>query len=155
MFASPAVYTRRSMLADQLRKTHFGNDQLFSRDLAVQRDEHHPCWKAAHFLPCTRPPDVMRMHRPPKRNLRPFSAQRLCRHELLDIAMPGYIEHLTPCTRRDTSSLLQAFSPPSSQGCSSGGHFLFLLLPVLSRSYSLYSGEHFLLWALTSSSLPL
>ena len=58
MFASPAVHTRRSAFADQLRKTHFGNGQLFSRDLTVQRDEHHPCWKAAHFLPCTRPPDV-------------------------------------------------------------------------------------------------
>ena len=44
-----------------------------------------------------------------------------------------------------------AFSPPSSKGCSSGGHFLFLLLLVLSRSYSLYSGEHFLLGALSSS----
>ena len=33
--------------------------QISSRDLAVQRHEHHPCWKAAHFLPCTRPPDVM------------------------------------------------------------------------------------------------
>ena len=44
-----------------------------------------------------------------------------------------------------------AFSPPSSQGCSSGGYFLFLLLLVLSRSYSLYSGEHFLLGALSSS----
>ena len=56
--ALPAVHTRRSAFADQLRKTHFGNGQLFSRDLTVQRDEHHPCWKSAHFLPCTRPPDV-------------------------------------------------------------------------------------------------
>jgi hypothetical protein len=85
------------------------------------------------------------------RNLRPFSAPHLCRHKPLDIAMPGYIEHLTPCTRRDTSSLLQAFSPPSSQGCSSGGHFLFLLLPVLSRSYSLYSGAHFLFYVFVIS----
>jgi hypothetical protein len=151
MFASPAVYTRRSMLADQLRKPHFGIGPLFSRDLTVQRDEQYPCWKVAYFLPCTRPPDVMRMHRPPKRNLRPFSSQRLCRHELLDIAMPGYIAHLTPCTRRDTSSLLPAFSPPSSQGCSSRGHFLFLLLQVLSRSYSLYSGEHFLFYVFVIS----
>ena len=30
------------------------------------------------------------------------------------------------------------FSPPSSKGCSSGG--------LISRSYSLYSGEHFLLY---------
>ena len=65
--------------------------------------------------------------------------------------MPGYIAHLTPCTRRDTSSLLPAFSPPSSKGCSSGGHFLFLLLLVLSRSYSLYSGEHFLFYVFVIS----
>ncbi len=30
----------------------------------VQRDALHPCWKEAHFLPCTRPPDFMRLHRP-------------------------------------------------------------------------------------------
>jgi hypothetical protein len=65
--------------------------------------------------------------------------------------MPGYIDNLTPCTRQDTSSLLQAFSPPSSQVCSSGGHFLFLLLPVLSRSYSLYSGAHFLFYVFVIS----
>jgi len=41
-----------------------------------------------------------------------------------------------PCPRRTTSSLFQDFSTPSSTGCSSGGHFLFLLLLVLSRSYS-------------------
>ena len=58
MFASPAVYTRWIALTAQLRKLHFGNGQIFSRDLTVQRDEHHPCWKSAHFLPCTRPPDV-------------------------------------------------------------------------------------------------
>ena len=68
-----------------------------------------------------------------------------------DIVMHGHIEHLTPCTRRDTSSLIQAFSPPSSKGCSSGGNFLFLLLLVLSRSYSLYSGEHFLLYVFVIS----
>jgi hypothetical protein len=67
MFASPAVHTRRSALAAQLRRKYFGIRQISSRDLAVQHDENHPCWKAAHFLPCTRPPDVMRMHRPPRR----------------------------------------------------------------------------------------
>jgi hypothetical protein len=57
MFASPVVYTRRSSaLAAQLRRKYFGTRQFSSRDLAVQHDEHHPCWKAAHFLPCTRPP---------------------------------------------------------------------------------------------------
>jgi len=35
--------------------------------MTVQRDEQHPCWKAVLFLPCTRPPDVMRLHRSPKR----------------------------------------------------------------------------------------
>ena len=38
-----------------------------------------------------------------------------------------------------TSSLIQAFSPPSSKGFSSGGHFLFLLLLVFPLSYSLYT----------------
>jgi hypothetical protein len=32
------------------------------------------------------------------------------------------------------------FPPPSSKGCSSGRHILFILFMVLSRSYSLYSG---------------
>ena len=64
MFASPAVHTRRAASAAQLREKYFGIRQFSSRDLAVQRDDHHPCWKAAHFLPCTRPPDVLRMHRP-------------------------------------------------------------------------------------------
>ena len=63
MFASPAVYTRRCALAAQLRKLHLGIGQIFSRDMTVQCDAQHPCWKAAHFLPCTRPPDVMRLHR--------------------------------------------------------------------------------------------
>ena len=61
--ASPAVYTRRCALAAQLRKLHLGIGQIFSRDMTVQCDAQHPCWKAAHFLPCTRPPDVMRLHR--------------------------------------------------------------------------------------------
>jgi hypothetical protein len=113
--------TSRSALADQMERTYFGIRRSFLRSLVDQ----HPCWtSAAYFLPCTRPPDI---------------------------AMQGHIEHLAPCTRRDTSSLLQAFLPPSSKGCSSGGHFLFLLLLVLSRSYSLYFGEPFLLWALYSS----
>ena len=64
MFASPAVHTRRSALAAQLRRKYLGTRQFSSRDLTVQRDDNHPCWKSAHFLPCTRPPDVMRMHRP-------------------------------------------------------------------------------------------
>ena len=67
MFASPAVYTRRCALAAQLRKLHLGIGQIFSRDMTVQCDAQHPCWKAAHFLPCTRPPDVMRLHRSSKR----------------------------------------------------------------------------------------
>ena len=76
MFASPAVHTRRSALAAQLRRKYFGIRQFSSRDLAVQLDEHHPCWKAAHFLPCTRPPDVLRMHRPQRHTTFGPSARR-------------------------------------------------------------------------------
>ena len=68
--------------------------------------------------------------------------------------MPGYIENLTPCTRRDTSSLLQAWPAlrwDARASHVSGGHFLCLLLLVLSRSYSLYSGEHFLFYVFVIS----
>jgi len=65
MFASPVVYTRRRTFADQLGRTYCGIRHLFSRDLIAQHDAMHPCWTAAHFLPCTRPPDVfvLRLHR--------------------------------------------------------------------------------------------
>ena len=43
------------------------------------------------------------------------------------------------------------FSPPSSKGCSSGGHFLFPPLPVFSLSYCPYCDKYFLLWVLYSS----
>ena len=101
MLALLVVNPRRSTApAAQLRRTYDGICHFFSRDLTVQHGLHHPCWKAGHFLPCTRPPDVMRMHRPPKRaTYGPSQLSAL----LLDIAMPGYIEHLTPCSRRDTS----------------------------------------------------
>jgi hypothetical protein len=56
--ASPAVHTWPSALADQLGRKYLGTRQFSSRALTVQHDEHHPCWQAAHFLPCTRPPDV-------------------------------------------------------------------------------------------------
>ena len=64
MFASPVVYTRRRTLAAQLGRTYCGIRHLFSRDLIAHRDALHPCWTAAHFLPCTRPPDGMRLYRP-------------------------------------------------------------------------------------------
>jgi hypothetical protein len=64
MFASLVVDTLRSFaLAAQLRRRHTGTCHFSLRDLAVQHGLHHPCWKAAHFLPCTRPPDVLRLHR--------------------------------------------------------------------------------------------
>jgi len=77
-----------------------------------------------------------------------FAFHPVAPYEHTMLGMQGHIENLVPCTRRSTSSLFQTFLPPSSKDCSSGGHFLFLLLLVLSRSYSLYSGEHFLLWVL-------
>jgi hypothetical protein len=77
MFASSVVYMRRSSaLATQLRRKYLGTRQFSSRDLAVQHDKHHPCWKTAHFLPCTRPPDVLRMHRPHLRTTFGPSARR-------------------------------------------------------------------------------
>ena len=71
-----------------------------------------------------------------------------------DLSAPGYIEHLAPCTRRDTSSLLQAWPAlrwDARASHVSGGYFLCLLLLVLSRSYSLYSCEHFLFYVFVIS----
>ena len=63
-FASLVVNPRRSIApAAQLRRRHRGTCQFSLRDLVVQHAGHHPCWKAAHFLPCTRPPDVLRLPR--------------------------------------------------------------------------------------------
>ncbi len=45
----------------------------------------------------------------------------------------------------------QVTSPPSSKGCSSGGHFLFPPLPVFSLSYCPYSDKYFLVWVLYPS----
>jgi hypothetical protein len=72
MFASLVVDTRRSFsLAAQSRRTYNGICHFSSRDRSVQHNHHHPCWKAAHFLPCTRPPDVMRLHRPQRGRINP------------------------------------------------------------------------------------
>jgi hypothetical protein len=58
-FALLGVDTRRSFaLAAQSRRTYNGICHFSSRDRVVQHNRHHPCWKAAYFLPCTRPPDV-------------------------------------------------------------------------------------------------
>jgi hypothetical protein len=77
MFASLVVDTRRSFaLAAQSRRTYNGICHFSSRDRAVQHNRHHPCWKAAHFLPCTQPPDVMRLHRPQRRRIHPGPSER-------------------------------------------------------------------------------
>jgi len=61
-FASLVVDTRRSFAqAAQSRRTYNGICHFFSRDRAAQHNCHHPCWEAAYFLPCTRPPDVLRL----------------------------------------------------------------------------------------------
>ena len=121
--------TSRSALADQMERTYFGIRRSFLRSLVDQ----HRVGPVRHIF-C----------RAPARRTSPCKGTSSTWPSIQYSVM-------APCTRRDTSSLLQAFSPPSSKGCSSGGHFLFLLLLVLSRSYSLYFGEPFLLWALYSS----
>ena len=156
MFASPVVYTRRRTFADQLGRTYCGIRHLFSRDLIAHRDALHPCWTAAHFLPCTRPPDGMRLYRPQRGRIHHGPSERRAfvstRSGLQTMPTGGHGDDTAPAAatgaaagnvRRFTPIApprdLSAFSPPSSKGCSSGGHFLFLLLLVISRSYSLYS----------------
>ena len=124
MLASLVVNPRWSIApAAQMRRRHLGTCHLSSRDLTVEHGRHHPCWKAAHFLPCTRPPDVMRLHRPPKRATYGPSQRHAFvatssghRHASIDRPFIVLTEtslintcQLTPCTRRDSSSLLQAF----------------------------------------------
>ena len=71
VFASLVVNPRRSIApAAQLRRRHRRTCQFSLRDLVVQHAGHHPCWKAAHFLPCTRPPDVIRLHRAQRGRIR-------------------------------------------------------------------------------------
>ena len=75
MFASLEVCkTSRSALADLLPRMYFWTRPSLSRSLAGR----HPCWTAACFLPCTRPPDItrLRLRRPTKRK-GPF-ARRAC-----------------------------------------------------------------------------
>ena len=75
-FASPAVDTGRSFAqAAQSRRTYNGICHFFSRDRAAQHHCHHPCWEAAYFLPCTRPPDAQSSAR--ANPLRPLSTLRI------------------------------------------------------------------------------
>ncbi len=66
MFASLEVCTTsRSALADLLARMYFWTRPSLSRSLVGR----HPCWTAACFLPCTRPPDLprLRLRRPTRR----------------------------------------------------------------------------------------
>ena len=66
MFASLEVCTTsRSALADLLARMYFWTRPSLSRSLVGR----HPCWTAACFLPCTRPPDItrLRLRRPTRR----------------------------------------------------------------------------------------
>ena len=76
-FASLVVDTRRSFAqAAQSRRTYNGICHFFSRDRAAQHNCHHPCWKAAYFLPCTRPPDVLRLPRAQRGRIHHGPSQR-------------------------------------------------------------------------------
>jgi hypothetical protein len=87
MFASPLVHTLRIIaLVDQLMRTYCGILQFSSWDLTVQHGRHHPCWEAAHFLPCTRPPDVDLL------NLRSYFLSQLGQRHVRMLNLPMYSE---------------------------------------------------------------
>ena len=76
MFASLEVCkTSRSALADLLPRMYFWTRPSLSRSLAGR----HPCWTAACFLPCTRPPDITRLRlRRPSRQPGPSERDARC-----------------------------------------------------------------------------
>ena len=106
----------------------------------------HPlCSKLSrHLLPRAVHLEGMKMLRPPLQSLAqlldPFVVLRLlhrrttCGHRRFEL--------LANCVH--AARPLRSWVHRASHV--SGGHFLYLLLLVLSRSYSLYSGEHFLLY---------
>ena len=169
MFASLEVcQTSRNALADQLEMTYFGIRHSFPRSLVDQ----HPCWTVACFLPCTRPPDIAYQRFANylicAKDIRCDDAAELeiltvfkcgvastksCSTPSLCTIIPcqgtsrtlphvlGGPHHL--CSRPSRHLLRRAAHP---EGISS-----FCFFRYFSRSYSLYSGEHFLFYVFVIS----
>jgi hypothetical protein len=129
--------TSRSALADLLARMYFWTRESLSRSLVAR----HPCWTAACFLPCTRPPDITRLRRLLRffsqllpsahrsalalKDLRSAASNRL--GTVFAVFQQFCLLDWAPCIRRATSSLLQAFSPPHSEGYNifQGPHILY------------------------------
>ena len=135
MFASLEVCTTsRSALADLLARMYFWTRHSLSRSLVGR----HPCWTAACFLPCTRPPDItrLRLRRPTRR---PGPSERDARRAFT-LTRSGFQTMPGPDADEDTASEAARGDGRVSRylvPCRLM-YFLFLLLPVLSR-HALYT----------------
>jgi hypothetical protein len=108
MFASLEVCTTsRSALADLLARMYFWTRHSLSRSLVGR----HPCWTAACFLPCTRPPDIprLRVRRPTRR---PGPSARDARRAY-SLTRSGF---QTMPTRRDEDEITEDAAPATARG---------------------------------------
>ena len=108
MFASLEVCTTsRSALADLLARMYFWTRPSLSRSLVGR----HPCWTAACFLPCTRPPDLprLRLRRPTRR---PGPSERDARRAYA-LTRSGF---QTMRTRRDEDDITEDAAPATARG---------------------------------------
>ena len=108
MFASLEVCkTSRSALADLLARMYFWTRPSLSRSLAGR----HPCWTAACFLPCTRPPDLprLRLRRPTRR---PGPSERDARRAYA-LTRSGF---QTMPTRRDEDEITEDAASTTARG---------------------------------------
>ena len=108
----------------------------------------HPCTvltAASHTH--TRPPDVLACISSPQLLSNTYSSLEL-RSSLSVLKLLGGPRHPHPLEQFIVVDWIgvspHRFPPPSSKGCSSGRHILFMLFMVLSRSYSHTLGPFFL-----------
>jgi hypothetical protein len=92
---------------------YFSPLSVFSRDLIAHRDALHPCWTAAHFLPCTRPPDVLRLPRAQRGRIHtaPLHAASFGARARAPLLTPPAPERTSP-----PADLRTALRPPASFG---------------------------------------
>jgi hypothetical protein len=132
MFASLEVCkTSRSALADLLPRMYFWTRPSLSRSLAGR----HPCWTAACFLPCTRPPDLPRLRlRRPTRRPGPFRTRHPPRARIRGHAV--WISNAKSFGARARAAML---TPPAPERPSTPADLRTALRPPASFGVTLFA----------------